>query len=262
MTQSYSTITETPGIGATKEQLSMLYTRYKWAADASHDKEVLEVACGAGQGLGYIARSAKKVIGGDIDENNLRSATAHYKDRKNIEIRKLDAHQLPFPDKSFDTIVMYEAIYYLQEPEKFFRECKRLLRDSGRLLISTVNKEWADFNPSPFSTRYFSARELSQLLRSYQFQVSVFGAFPTQGNTAKDRLVSLIKRTAVALGLVPKTMRGKQWLKRIFLGKLAPLPREVGENMALLAPLEPLDSQASAPYYKIVYVSAQLMYGQ
>ncbi len=259
MSKSYSTITETPGIGATREQLSMLYTRYKWAADASHQKDVLEVACGAGQGLGYIARSAKRVIGGDIDENNLQSATTYYQGRKNIEIHKLDAHQLPFPDKSFDTIILYEAIYYLQEPEKFFRECKRLLRNSGRLLLSTVNKEWSDFNPSPFSTRYFSARELSNLLQSHQFQVSLFGAFPTQRNTAKARLISLIKRTAVSLRLVPKTMRGKQLLKRIFLGKLAPLPKEVEDHMASLAPLEPIDSNAPTPYYKIIYASAQLV---
>lgn len=255
----YSTITEAPGIGATKEQLSMLYTRYQWAAHRSNDKDVLEIACGTGQGLGYIAQTAKKVVGGDIDEKNLQSAKQYYKNRPNIEICKLDAHQLLFPEKSFDIIIFYEAIYYLQQPEQFLKECQRLLRSSGELLICTVNKEWSDFNPSPFSTHYFSAKELSQLLKKYQFKVDLFGAFPVRKETAKDRLISLIKRIAVILHLVPKTMRGKQLLKRIFLGRLAPLPKEVVDHMAALEPLEPLEMNVAVPFYKVIYASAQLM---
>ena len=72
MVTDYTTVTETPGVKASKEQLERLFQRYNFALQFCQDKDVLAVACGAGQGLGYLARVAKRVVGGDIDENNLK----------------------------------------------------------------------------------------------------------------------------------------------------------------------------------------------
>jgi len=52
---------------------------------------VLEVACGAGIGLGYLAKVAKKVVAGDIDEKILETAMNTYYGQADIEIYKLDA---------------------------------------------------------------------------------------------------------------------------------------------------------------------------
>ncbi|HEX5038151.1 MAG TPA: class I SAM-dependent methyltransferase [bacterium] len=254
----YTTVTETPGIGATREQLTMLYTRYRYAASFCAGKTVLEVACGAGQGLGYLAQSAKAVVGGDIDQGNLEFATRVYKGRDNIELKKIDAHQMPFEDKSFDVLLLYEALYYLEDPDRFFRECRRLLCPGGLLLICTVNREWSDFNPSPFSHRYFSAKELSESLAGYGFAVETLAAFPVRRETAKDRVVSLVKRTAVRLHLMPKTMRGKQFLKRIFLGKLSPLPSEIKDGMAEYRPPVPVDTCGAVDGFKVLFVKATL----
>ena len=177
--EDYTTVTELPGQRATREQLERLYHRYKFASKFCGDKDVLEVACGAGQGLGYLEKVAKKVVGGDIDENNLRFAISHYKGRQNIEVRALDAHQLTFEDKSFDVVILYEAVYYLVEPERFVAETRRVLREGGVLLIATVNKDWSEFNPSPLSTHYFSVPELAKLIQSNGFKVEFYGAFST-----------------------------------------------------------------------------------
>ena len=144
----YGTVTELPGINAHKEQLERLVQRYYFASEFCKDKEVLEVACGGGIGLGYLARTAKKVVGGDIDENILKYPRDYYKKRKNIEIKTLDAQKLQFSNNSFDVIIMYEAIYYLPNPEKFIEEARRVLRKNGSLIICTVNKDWEGFNPS------------------------------------------------------------------------------------------------------------------
>ena len=34
----------------------------------------------------------------------------------------------------------------------------------GILLIATANKDWAEFDPGPFSTRYFTLPDLGELL--------------------------------------------------------------------------------------------------
>lgn len=167
----YTTVTEITGYNVTSEQLQRMYTRYRFALDFCERQEVLEVACGSGQGLGYLARKAKRVVGGDYDEKIVKCAQDYFKDR--IEIRQIDAHNLPFPDKSFDVVILYEAIYYLKEPEQFVSEARRVLRENGILIICTANKDWAGFNPSPYAYRYFSAPELYSLLIEKGFRVEL-----------------------------------------------------------------------------------------
>ncbi len=252
----YSTVTELPGGRASREQLAMLYTRYAYAAQFCEGKDVLEVACGAGQGLGYLSVKAGRLVGVDYTEPLLKQARQHYGQR--IPLVRLDAHRLPFPHQSFDVVILYEAIYYLAQPDLFLEECKRVLRPKGFVLICTVNKEWTDFNPSPFSVRYFSARELSDLLKRHQFDVELLGGFPVRRDSLKDRVVSAIKRIAMALHIIPKTMRGKEFLKRIFFGRLTALPAEIEAGMTEYIPPVRLSGNGSGVQYKVIYAVAQV----
>jgi ubiquinone/menaquinone biosynthesis C-methylase UbiE len=255
--ENYLTVTELPGYKASKEQIERLYHRYHFAHAFCRDNHVLEVACGAGMGLGYLEKVAKKVVGGDIDENILKFAKNQYKERNKIELKKIDAHELRFPDKSFDVVILYEAIYYLAQPERFIEEAFRVLRKDGVLLICSVNKDWAEFNPSPFSTRYFSALELYQLLNHNFSAINLYGAFPARLDTLKRKILSLTKRVTVRLHLMPKTMKGKEFFKRIFFGNLLSIPSEIEEGMSeYLVPVPiPVDSPNSS--YKVIYAVAR-----
>lgn len=252
-TRDFSTVTELPGVGATREQLSMLYTRYHLAAAYSKGKEVLEVACGAGLGLGYLARHAERVVGGDIDMQNIRIARESCKDEERVKLYMFDAQCLPFADDGFDAVILYEAIYYLPEPKKFLKEARRVLRPGGNLLVCTANREWGGFNPSPSSARYFSARELDKTLWEEGFRPRIFGGFPEDTNSLKRRIISAIRKSAVRLKLIPKTMKGKEWLKRLFYGRLTPLGAQVQEGMAPLAPLTELAGGRSECAFKVLY---------
>jgi len=46
----------------------MLVARYALARDRGAGKDILEVACGSGIGLGFLARQAKWVVGGDFTD--------------------------------------------------------------------------------------------------------------------------------------------------------------------------------------------------
>jgi SAM-dependent methyltransferase len=149
-------------------------------------------------------------------------------------------------------MLLYEAIYYLAQPEKFVAEASRVLRENGLLIICSVNKDWLDFNPSPSSIRYFSASELFLLLKQKFSGIEIYGAFPTNKDSTKERMISLIKRNAVAFHLIPKTMKGKEFFKRIFFGKLQVLPAELEEKMAVYSPPIPI-APSSNPSYKVLY---------
>lgn len=253
----YSLITEAPGLKATHEQVERLYQRYRFARQFAEDKDVFEVACGSGIGLGYLARVARKVVGCDVDKTNLNLANKHYQDSSNLEIIFMDAHDLSFPKNSFDLALLYEAIYYLRGPEKFVSEAARLLRENGVLIVCIVNKDWEDFHPSPYTHKYFSVPELYELLKVKFVDVEIFGGFSVKKQGVRAEVVSLIKRFAVNFNLIPGSLKTRAYLKRVFMGKLVPLPSEVFEDMAPYeAPVEICASKASKDY-KIIYAVAR-----
>lgn len=258
---NYNTITEVPGLMASHEQLERLYHRYRFAAENAKDKDVLEVACGSGIGLGYLSNIARKVVGGDIDPKNLAIARDLYSGRaadtqpqkRHIEIVELDAHHLRFPDGSFDLVLHYEAIYYLRDASRFITEAARVLRKEGCLIIGMVNKDWEEFLPSPFSHRYYSVPELHALMRESFSKIEFYGAFPTQIQGLLAHATAWMKRLAVRLDIIPGSLQARAFLKRIFFGPLSPLPDGIEDGMfpyrsPALIPADTINKD-----YKIIY---------
>src|SRR5882672_5808793 len=133
MNGDYSTVTEKPGDEITREAASMLVTRYAHAAAYCGGKDVLEIGCGSGHGLGYIGVRARRVVGGDCTHKLLKIAGDRY--GTSVPLVRLDAESVPFTSSSFDVVVLHEAIYYLGSPARFVAEARRVLRPGGRLII-------------------------------------------------------------------------------------------------------------------------------
>lgn len=249
----FTTVTEIAGTRVRREAVEMLHCRYGFAASLVAGRRVLEVACGAGVGLGILQRTASLVVGGDISAPLLATARRHYGRRARLV--RLDAERLPFADAAFDVVVCFEAIYYVSDPNRFIGECARVLDRAGAILLNSVNPEWSEFNPSPHSTAYLSAAGLRVLLERHGFDARVLGAFEAAPATLRDRVVSALKRIAVALHLIPPTMKGKEWLKRLFFGRLEEFPFEILDVPAAVprpVPLRPEDARR----YKVVFAHA------
>lgn len=249
----YNLITEAPGLLSSREQIERMYQRYKFAADYVENKVVLEIACGTGIGLGLLAKKAKKVVGVDIDEKNIRIAQNTYQNVLNIEVKKMDAHSIDYPDASIEVVLLYEAIYYLKEPLLFIREASRVLKKDGILLICTVNKEWDDFHPSSFTYSYFSMKELDELIKSCFKQNSVYGGYKVNKNGLKNILISVLKRTASHFRLIPKSLKARVYLKRLFFGQLIKLPDTLTENASNYFAPDIIESYKEAKKFKILY---------
>jgi SAM-dependent methyltransferase len=216
----------------------------------------LELACGCGQGLGYLASFAAKVIGGDYSEPLLRMAHRHYLGR--IQLVRLDAQQLPFRERTFDTVILYEAIYYLKDCANFVGECTRVLRPGGNLLICSANKDLPDFNPSPHSYRYFSPPHFTRLLVPYGFKIECYGDFPVDYGTMKQRALSFIKQVMVCLHFMPKTMAGKRLFKRLVFGRLVPMPAELEPHIVTATAPSSIATDKPDTIHKVILVAARL----
>lgn len=251
----YSTVTELPDGRASADQRRILQSRYEFAGAFSRDGDVLEVACGSGIGLGYLARRARSVFGGDIDGTNCRIAQTTYRSNPRVRIGRIDAHRLPFGDGSFDVVVLFEALYYLERPDEFFAEARRVLRPGGHLAITSVNRAWRGFNPSPFSKTYFDATGLRQAMDRHGFATRILAGFPDSREGLKALAIRGLKRFAVRWGLIPKTMHGKEWLKQMVYGSLEPLPREMPENFAFTQPLSEVEDHHDYAEYRILYAA-------
>ncbi|HEY3278680.1 MAG TPA: hypothetical protein VGJ94_18845, partial [Syntrophorhabdaceae bacterium] len=142
-------------------------------------------------------------------------------------------------------------------PAKFINEAYRVLRQDGVLIVCSANKDGEGFNPSPYSIRYFSAPELHGLLAGAGFpDVSLYGNCRVREDTMRDKIISLIKKIAVSCHLIPRTMKGKEIFKRVFMGKLTPLPPEIKDGMADYDPPLAIRSDMINSEYKVLFAVA------
>jgi len=84
-----------------------------------------------------------------------------------------EADHLPFPDLSFDRILLVHGVEPSGSPERLLREAWRLLRDDGRLLVVAANRTglWANAESTPFGQgQPYSQRQVDRLLARAMFR--------------------------------------------------------------------------------------------
>ena len=102
----------------------------KWAKG-----KCLEVGVGSWE-IAKALLNQHEVMATDISPEMIKVV----KKKLGIKAYVADAEKLPFKDKIFDTIIAAEMIYYLDQPEAFLAEGNRVLKNKGRLLISSATK--------------------------------------------------------------------------------------------------------------------------
>jgi SAM-dependent methyltransferase len=245
-------LTETTGTPASREGIDMLYSRYQYTRSLGVGKRVLELACGSGQGLSLLARSAEWTVGGDIDPVLLKRAREHY--GSSFPLVRLSAQDLPFTRGAFDVVLLLEASYYLPDGDGAFAEVLRVLAPGGLFVVVNANPERPDFIRSPLAVHYHTADEFRRTLAEQGFSVIVEGAFPLERNRTAN-LKATARNVLGRLGLAPRSLKARAILKRLAYGKLTAVPAEIPEDFGRIAerfvlPAGPIRD------YKVLYVTA------
>ena len=216
----FTAVTEDWDTPASRTQREAVHLRYRLAADVSENGVLIEAACGTGFGLAMTRLRTRISVGGDLMMENLVAGKSR---DSGLVLIQHDAEALPYRAGCADTVACLEALYYLQRPERFLEECKRVLRPNGRVLVVVPNPFRPGFSPSPGSRRYFGAQELLLLFASAGFVAEVWGAFPSATDSRRERMIERARRSAVHLHLLPRTTRMRGLIKRYILRDAAPL---------------------------------------
>ncbi len=85
----------------------------------------------------------------------------------------VEEDRLPFPDLSFDRIVLVHAVDAAGDARRLLREVWRVLKDDGRILVVAPNRNgmWAHLESTPFGYGHpYSPRQLAALLAAGMFR--------------------------------------------------------------------------------------------
>jgi ubiquinone/menaquinone biosynthesis C-methylase UbiE len=251
----YTSITELPASLLTPDQIRRLAHRYGYAHRLAHGKRLLEVACGAGSGLNYLAQSATQVVGLDYSGRVL----SHARHNSHLPLVQGDAQRLPFATAHFDLILCFEAIYYLEEYRLFLAECHRLLTTAGRLLICQSNPGWPNFVPGALTTHYPPLPELVTSLTQAGFHdTKCYGILPITTTGPRQRLVNLLRRWATQSGILPWLGPVRGLLQHLSYGQLHPLPATINSQWVATwqegLTLTPLSPNHPDRVHRVIYV--------
>lgn len=150
-------------------------------------QRVLEVGCGEGYGAALLASRAAVVTGVDYDALTVAHAAHAYPQAAFV---RGNLAALPMASGAVDVLATLQVIEHVWNHPEFVRECRRVLRPGGVLVVTTPNR--LTFSPgldapvNPFHTREFTAAELADLLHDGGFEVDAI-----RGLHAGARLVAL-----------------------------------------------------------------------
>ena len=111
------------------------------------NKDVVDFGCGAGGlTLFLVGQKPKRMVGVDLEESYLEVARRDLTrmggapEGVQVEFRVGSEEGIPVEDHAYDTLIAFDCMEHIMEPEPILDEWKRALRPQGRVLI-----EWVPF---------------------------------------------------------------------------------------------------------------------
>ena len=99
-------------------------------------KTVLELATGTGLIAKHIVNAAAHIEATDASPEMIAEAKRDNQSAK-LHFSVQDMFCLPYADKSFDVVIVSNALHIVPQPEKALAEIHRVLRDDGVLIAPT-----------------------------------------------------------------------------------------------------------------------------
>ena len=164
---------------------------------------VLDVGCGTGVLVCELLKRGNVVFGVDLSESMIarsRQMVAEvvpdHRDKGHLDTG--DAEHLDFGDSYFDIVVASGLAEYLESDELFFRECRRVLKPGGRVIISFRNRLFNAFSCNAYTHAATVSSDLADITdelvaafraRSGSIEPEMMRSFASQLAGIQDRVL-------------------------------------------------------------------------
>ncbi len=161
-----------------------LYSSHYYAARLiGTDQRVLEVGCAAGKFGSELVQAGNRVVGVDVQPNV--PLDAGYEDVLETHLENGVSESLA--NQQFDRILLLDVLEHLRDPSKLLRDCRTLLAQRGKLIVSVPNAvnltvrlmvlfgrfRYSDRGILDWShLRFFTAKTIRALLEEHGYRVS------------------------------------------------------------------------------------------
>jgi len=137
--------------------------RYAFARQYATGRRVLDAGCGTGYGSAELAAVAAQVVAFDVAPEAIDDARSRFS-HAGLHFALASAGSMPYASQAFDLLVAFEVIEHLDDQRGFLKECARVLKPEGLLIVSSPNRLYytesrAKTGPNPFHTHEFDATE-------------------------------------------------------------------------------------------------------
>ncbi len=99
---------------------------------------LLEVGSGSGVALARMQQLGWQVEGVEVDPGGVAAARA-----RGVNVQQGELAQQKYPNSSFDAVTSMHVLEHLRDPVGLLKECYRILKPGGKLVILTPNVESA-----------------------------------------------------------------------------------------------------------------------
>ena len=107
-------------------------------------KTVLELATGTGLIAKHIVNAAAHIEATDASAEMITEAKRTRSAKLHFSVQ--DMFRLPYADKSFNVVIVSNALHIVPQPEKALQEIKRVLKDDGVLIAPTFTHAGNSFS--------------------------------------------------------------------------------------------------------------------